>query len=90
MIRGKGFVLVEFKLNTNSLHGKTLVVFETLYDNENHEIANHKNLKDENQSVTVPTPPTEPPTGDTKNTVIYLLILMCVFVILNGAIYAKK
>ncbi len=58
-----GTVCMEFILNTNSLKGKALVVFEKLYDLKGHLIAEHEDISDEGQTVKVPTePPKELPT----------------------------
>ena len=54
---------MEFILNTNSLKGKALVVFEKLYDLKGNLIAVHEDINDTEQTVKVPTePPKVPPT----------------------------
>jgi Predicted outer membrane protein len=50
-----GTVALEFLVNGNSLRGKTVVVFETLYYEEL-EIAVHQDLYDKKQTVTFPNP----------------------------------
>ncbi len=42
---------LDFMINTSQLTGKDLVVFETLYDDSNKKIAEHKDLNDEGQTV---------------------------------------
>ena len=42
---------LEFVINTSRLAGKDLVVFETLYDDSNIKVAEHKDLNDEGQTV---------------------------------------
>ena len=51
---------VVFTLNTTKLQGRSLVVFEELYDKDNVKIAEHKDLKDKDQTVSVPTVPNTP------------------------------
>ena len=53
-----GTTELEFEIpNTTGLAGKAIVAYETLYekvsDTEEHEIVSHKDLNDENQTVTV-------------------------------------
>ena len=55
---------VLFNLNTDELQGKTLVVFEELYDSEGKLVATHKDIEDEGQTVTVPVKPEIPKTTD--------------------------
>ena len=58
-----GTVCMEFTLNTNSLKGKALVVFEKLHDLKGNLIAVHEDINDTEQTVKVPTePPKVPPT----------------------------
>ncbi len=64
-----GSIEVSYFFNTSDLHGKTIVVFEDLYlvkeDGTEILIAEHKDIEDAGQTVTVdvPVPPT-PKTGD--------------------------
>ena len=65
-------VQIEFTFNASELGGKELVTFEELYDTSNPDepikVAEHKDIKDEGQTVTVkekpesPTKPEEPST----------------------------
>lgn len=73
-----GSVDVLFTLNTENLQGKTLVVFEELYDTEGNLIASHSDPTDEDQTVTVPVKPVIPPvvTGDDSTPVPYVLTLL--------------
>ncbi|MDM8271525.1 VaFE repeat-containing surface-anchored protein [Thermophilibacter provencensis] len=48
-----GETRVTFTVDTSKLAGKRLVAFETLHD-ENGEVASHRDLSDEDQSVSVP------------------------------------
>ena len=68
-------VQIEFTFNASELGGKELVTFEELYDTSNPDepikVAEHKNIKDEGQTVTIkekPEPPTTPeePSTPTK------------------------
>ena len=75
-----GAVCMEFTLNTNSLKGKELVVFEKLYDLKGNLIAEHEDINDEGQTVKVPTePPKEPPTvvitGDENRPWPYFILI---------------
>ena len=42
---------LDFMIRTSQLTGKDLVVFETLYDDSNKKIAEHKDFNDEGQTV---------------------------------------
>ena len=71
---------MEFTLNTNSLKGKELVVFEKLYDLKGNLIAEHEDINDTEQTVKVPTePPKEPPTvvitGDENRPGLYFAFI---------------
>lgn len=73
-----GTATVEFTVNTNSLQGKSLVVFEKLYDSKDVEIASHEDLEDNDQTVVVPVAPATPKTGDMAWLLILgLLLLVC-------------
>src|SRR5699024_6348297 len=50
-----GFVDLEFTFNASALEGQTLVAFESL-TREDQEIATHKDIEDEDQSVRVTNP----------------------------------
>ena len=54
-----GSVNVEFTLETRDFIGKTIVVYESLYDADNALVAEHKDLNDTAQQITVLTPKTE-------------------------------
>lgn len=70
-----GTAKVEFTINTNNLKGKTLVVFEQLFDGDK-LIADHEDPNDEAQTVTVPNSKIPerliPKTGD----VIFILLIL--------------
>ena len=55
-----GTVEIEFTINTLELQEHELVVFEKLYDLKGNLIAEHEDLEDQNQTVTVPKKPDEP------------------------------
>ena len=61
-----GSAEVTFTFDTTKLQGKTLVVFETMYDTQGNPIVDHSDLNDEDQTVSVPVQPVIPPvvTGD--------------------------
>ena len=69
-----GSVEVTFTFDTTQLQGKTLVVFETLYDTQDNPIVDHSDLTDEDQTVSVPVQPVIPPvvTGDDSSQMPYV------------------
>ena len=69
-----GSVEVTFTFDTTKLQGKTLVVFETLYDEQGTPIVDHSDLTDEDQTVSVPVQPEIPPviTGDDSTPYPYM------------------
>ena len=73
-----GSVEITFTFDTTQLQGKTLVVFETLYDTQGNPIADHSDLNDEDQTVSVPVQPVIPPvvTGDDSSPMPYVLSLL--------------
>ena len=73
-----GSVTVTFTFDTTKLQGKTLVVFETLYDTQGNPIVDHSDLNDEDQTVSVPVQPVIPPvvTGDGSSPMPYVLSLL--------------
>lgn len=73
-----GSVSVTFTFDTTQLQGKTLVVFETLYDTQGNSIVDHSDLTDEDQTVSVPVQPVIPPvvTGDDSSPMPYVLSLL--------------
>ena len=48
-----GSVEMTFKINPKDVDGKTLVVFENLYDENGNEVATHTNINDEEQTVEI-------------------------------------
>ena len=72
-----GQTTVTFTFDTSRLEGKTLVVFETLYDEQGNQLVDHKDLNDADQTVTVPVKPQNPPvvTGDDSTPMPYVLAL---------------
>ena len=73
-----GSTSVTFTFDTTKLQGKILVVFETLYDTQGNPIADHSDLNDEDQTVSVPVQPVIPPvvTGDDSSPMPYVLSLL--------------
>ena len=69
-----GSTTVAFTFDTSVLQGKTLVVFEALYDTNGNQIVAHSDLNDEDQTVTVPVQPENPPviTGDDSTPMPYV------------------
>ena len=65
-------VQIEFTFNASELGGKELVTFEELYDTSNPDepikVAEHKDIKDEGQTVTVKEKPESPTTPDEPST----------------------
>lgn len=68
-----GSAVVTFTFDTTVLQGKTLVVFETLYDEQDNPIVDHSDLNDEDQTVSIPVQPEIPPvvTGDDSSPMPY-------------------
>lgn len=73
-----GSAEVTFTFDTTKLQGKTLVVFETMYDTQGNPIVDHSDLNDEDQMVSVPVQPVIPPvvTGDDSSPMLYVLGLL--------------
>lgn len=73
-----GSAEVTFTFDTTKLQGKTLVVFETMYDTQGNPIVDHSDLNDEDQTVSVPVQPVIPPvvTGDDSSPMPYVLSLL--------------
>ena len=69
-----GSTTVAFTFDTSVLQGKTLVVFEALYDTNGNQIVAHSDLNDEDQTVTVPVQPENPTviTGDDSTPMPYV------------------
>ena len=65
-------VQIEFTFNASELAGKELVTFEGLYDVTNPDkpikVAEHKDIKDEGQTVTIKEKPESPTTPDEPST----------------------
>ena len=65
-------VQIEFTFNASELGGKELVTFEELYDTSNSDepikVAEHKDIKDEGQTVTVKEKPESPTTPEKPST----------------------
>lgn len=70
-----GSTVVTFTFDTTVLQGKTLVVFESLYDAQGNLIVDHSDINDEDQTVSVPVQPEVPPvvTGDNSTPMPYVL-----------------
>ena len=77
-----GSVEVTFTFDTTKLQGKTLVVFETMYDTQSNQIVDHSDLTYEDQTVSVPVQPVIPPvvTGDDSSPIPYVLSLLAALV----------
>ena len=73
-----GSAEVTFTFDTTKLQGKTLVVFETMYDTQGNQIVDHSDLNDEDQTVSVSVQPVIPPvvTGDDSSPMPYVLSLL--------------
>ena len=83
-----GSVEVTFTFDTTKLQGKTLVVFETLYDTQGNPIVAHSDLNDEDQTVSVPVQPVIPPvvTGDDSSPMPYVFGLAVAVLIAMAAV----
>ena len=51
--KANGTVEVSFSFDASNLGGRSLVVFEKIYDANGKEIANHEDINDQDQTVTV-------------------------------------
>ncbi len=73
-----GSAEVTFTFDTTKLQGKTLVVFETMYDTQGNPIVDHSDLNDDDQTVSVSVQPVIPPvvTGDDSSPMPYVLSLL--------------
>ena len=73
-----GSAEVTFTFDTTKMQGKTLVVFETMYDTQGNPIVDHSDLNDEDQTVSVSVQPVIPPvvTGDDSSPMPYVLSLL--------------
>ena len=72
-----GEAIVEITVDTTGIQGHNLVVFEELYALEASErlIAEHKDVNDKNQAVTVDSPPRDyPKTGDSTRIWIWIAV----------------
>ncbi len=91
-----GEVHVKFNVDVSNLAGHTLVVFEELLteddDNGYHIVAEHKDLTDEGQSITVRQPGTPiVKTGDDFNWMpIIIALLVIVILILAGLLLRQR
>lgn len=63
-----GSVEIIFTVDSDKLAGKDLVVFEKAYDMDGNLLVSHEDLEDENQTVKVKFPPTEPPVDTSAST----------------------
>ena len=75
--KANGSVDVTFTFDASGLGGHKLVVFETMTNAQTNAIvAEHKDLKDKNQTITVTTTPktTKPDTGDTNSLFGWMLL----------------
>ncbi|MBC6678646.1 VaFE repeat-containing surface-anchored protein [Zhenpiania hominis] len=87
--KASGSAEVTFRFSADSLKGKALVVFETLYYADSDiEVADHQDIEDEGQTVIVEKPvmPDTPKTGDDSNVWIWIALL----VIASGTIAAVQ
>lgn len=82
-----GTTEVEFKINTNDLQGKDLVVYEYVYDMQGNLVAMHEDIDDEGQTVSVPKESKVPRTLDT---IMWLLLAGSAFIISGMWLFFKK
>lgn len=73
-VKDSGDIEMQFELDTRKYEGEKLVVFEYVYDSDDHLIAIHEDLDDDGQTVTVLT--THPKTGDIPMIPIGLSLLL--------------
>lgn len=77
----EGYAEMTFKVDTSKLEGKDLVVFEEVYDLEGNLVAQHKDIDDKGQTVTVERRKRVPRTLDTM---IILLLIGAALVLVGG------
>ena len=95
-----GQISLEFRIDTTSLHGHSLVVFERLYTigatpedaADDHEvlIALHEDIEDEGQTVHVPQRSERPKTGDSSQVDMAAAICICSAAAAGAALIARK
>jgi len=84
-----GTVDTVFSFNTTEISGKELVVYEEIYEVESGKlVAEHKDINDENQTVSVDKP--GPPTGDTFPATLVLLATLLSLVGIVTILFRKK
>lgn len=85
-----GEVELDFKLSTNKAYGKTLVVFEELYDGDLTKIAEHKDINDEGQTVKVPIPPKKKLVQTGEQIMLVVGSIACLLVAFSLFLYIRK
>ncbi|MBR3241964.1 MAG: VaFE repeat-containing surface-anchored protein [Parasporobacterium sp.] len=76
-----GEISMDFILNTEKLQGRSLVVFERLYDSKGNLLAEHADINDGGQTVTVPDKPETskkpqtPYTGDGNSMIPWFILI---------------
>ena len=102
--KANGTVEVTFSFDASSLGGKSLVVFEKIYDANGKEIGNHEDINDEDQTVTVSEKGkivTNSPggtkagastvkTGDVAKTIPYLVMMVLAIVAATVVVIRKR
>ena len=85
-----GTVDVLFTINTENFQGKSLVVFEKLYDAKGNLLAEHEDINDTEQTVNVPTKPPTVKTGDGANPMLYGILMLLSLILAAGAAFGLK
>ena len=88
-----GIVTISFTFDASALGGKTLVVFEVLTDVSGIVIADHEDITDVAQTVSVvpkPTIPTIPKTGVTDINYFYSMLIVAGVLLIGMMAYKKK
>ena len=102
--KANGTVEVSFSFDASNLGGRSLVVFEKVYDANGKEIANHEDINDEDQTVTVSEKGkivTNSPggtkagastvkTGDVAKTIPYLVMMVLAIVAATVVVIRKR
>ena len=74
------FTVSGIKVDSSKLTGKKLVVFEEITVQEEggseHFVAEHKDINDEAQTISVDKPITPPGTGDQKSLLMYVITII--------------
>ncbi len=78
-----GTIEIKFEIDTTNLNGKTIVVYEKLYNNGK-LIAHHEDMEDKNQTIDVPNPPNPPENPPQTGVGSVAKIILSIMALLGG------